>query len=62
MSDTKTGNLTGEFTYDGGTIAVLEVDNGDWIAAEPRIADDLLTAVRIDGEVVTVNYETWQIV
>jgi len=56
-----TGNLTGEFSYDGGTVALLELDNGSWIAAEPRMADDLLTAVQ-DGEDVTVEYEEWQVI
>ena len=59
-----TGTLTGNFKHDGGqgTIVLLEVDNGHWIASEPRIADDLLSAIIFDGEIIDVDYEEWQIV
>lgn len=55
-----TANLTGEFSYDGGTVALLELDNGHWIAADPRMADDLLTLAQED--IVTVEYEGWQVI
>lgn len=56
-----TANLTGNWEWDGGTVALLELDNGSWIAAEPRIADDLLGAT-LEGETITVEYEGWQVV
>ena len=56
-----TGTLTGQFTYDGGTVALLEIEGGAHIAAEPRMADDLLT-LHSEGEIVEIDYESWQVV
>lgn len=55
------GVLNGEWSYDGGTVAILGLEDGRQIASEPRMADDLLTA-HFDGEEVTVEFEAWQVI
>ena len=52
--------ITGKYEWDGGTVALLEIEDGRFIAAEPRMADDVLTAHR-SGEVVTIEFEPWQV-
>ncbi len=52
--------ITGKHEWDGGTVALLEIEDGRYIAAEPRMADDVLTAHQ-SGEVVTIEFEPWQV-
>ena len=53
--------ITGNWTWDGGSIALVEVEEGYCVAAEPGMANDLVTA-HFEGEIVTIAFEEWQIV
>lgn len=53
--------ITGNYQWDGGTVALLEIKDGRYIAAEPRMADDLLMAHE-SGEICTIEFEPWQVV
>ena len=53
--------ITGNWTWDGGTVALLEVEDGYYVASEPRMVDDLLTA-HAEGETITIVFDDWQIV
>lgn len=54
-----TGILTGSFSWDGGSVVLLEIEDGRHVAVEPRTADALLSAPE---EEVEIEFEPWQIV
>lgn len=53
--------ITGEYQWDGGTVALLEIEDGRYIAVEPRVADEVLAAHK-SGEVCTIEFEPWQVI
>ncbi len=53
--------VTGKYEWDGGTVALLEIEDGRFIAAEPRMADVVLTAHEA-GENPTITFDSWQVV
>jgi len=53
--------ITGNYQWDGGTVALLEIEDGRYIAAEPRMADDVLAA-HLSGEICTIEFESWQVI